>query len=571
MILNSFHVAYRNWFESQFGQPTPAQAQAWQSIKAGKHTLISAPTGSGKTLAAFYAAIDGLVQQGLNRQLSDEVQILYVSPLKALSNDVQKNLESPLDGIAKHFHLVGETPFNIRTPVRSGDTPAGERQKMAKKPPHILVTTPESLYLLLTSASGRAMLASVSTIIVDEIHALVGDKRGAHLSLSIERLQRLILKNSGQHLQRIGLSATQKPIEMVAKYLVGNNNSEGANVDCVIVDSVFKRKIEVSLEVPGSPLTALISNEVWEELYERLVTLVESHDTTLVFVNTRRLSERLALALSERLGDDAVCSHHGSMSKERRHAAEQKLKAGDLKVLVATATMELGIDIGSVDLVVQFSSPKSIATFVQRVGRSGHSIHGTPKGILFPLTRDDLVEATALFHSLKVGELDKIVMPEKPLDILSQQIVAKLSSPPTLSEEAEEGSNLIALTNGGAIPDMFDYQVVLDPEDTVVGTLNEDFALEALPGDVFTLGTHSWQLLRVDGLKVRVRDAQGMQPTIPFWFGEGQGRTRELSESVSRLKKEISELLINDSANAAVQWLVDTVGLPRSAATQLTE
>lgn len=631
MVLKSFHRACRNWFESEFGQPTPAQAEAWQSIKAGKHTLISAPTGSGKTLAAFYAAIDVLIQQGLNRQLSDGVQILYVSPLKALSNDIQKNLELPLDGIAEHLHLLGETPVNIRTAVRSGDTPASERQKMAKKPPHILVTTPESLYLLLTSASGRAMLASVSTLIVDEIHALLGDKRGSHLSLSIERLQRLILKSSGQHLQRVGLSATQKPIEMVAKYLVGNSNSNGNDVDCAIVDSGFRRKIEVSLEVPGSPLTALMSNEVWEELYERLVILVESHDTTLVFVNTRRLSERLALALSERLGDDAVCSHHGSMSKDRRHTAEQKLKAGDLKVLVATASMELGIDIGSVDLVVQFSSPKSIATFLQRVGRSGHSIHGTPKGILFPLTRDDLVEASALLHSLKVGELDKIVMPEKPLDILSQQIVAELSSPAMLSEQADEGwdldelyalfanaypyreltrndfdvlmsmlaegystrrgrrgthvhldrlnnrvrarrgSNLIALTNGGAIPDMFDYQVVLDPEDTVVGTLNEDFALEALPGDVFTLGTHSWQLLRVDGLKVRVRDAQGMQPTIPFWFGEGQGRTRELSESVSGLKRKISELLINDSANAAVQWLVDEAGLPRSAATQLTE
>lgn len=631
MALESFHPACRNWFESEFGNPTPAQADAWQAIKAGRHTLISAPTGSGKTLAAFYAAIDGLVQQGLNCQLSEGVQILYVSPLKALSNDIQKNLESPLDGIAEHLHLVGETPVDIRTAVRSGDTPASERQKMAKKPPHILVTTPESLYLLLTSASGRAMLASVGTLIVDEIHALLGDKRGAHLSLSIERLQRLVLQNGGQHLQRVGLSATQKPIEMVAKYLVGNSNSEGAEVDCAIVDSGFRRKIEVSMEIPRSPLTALMSNDVWEELYERLVTLVQSHDTTLVFVNTRRLSERLALALSERLGEDAVCSHHGSMSKDRRHTAEQKLKAGDLKVLVATASMELGIDIGSVDLVVQFSSPKSIATFLQRVGRSGHSIHGTPKGILFPLTRDDMVEASALLHSLKVGELDQIVMPEKPLDILSQQIVAELSSPPMLSEQAEEGwdldelytlfanaypyrelsrgefdvlmtmlaegyttrrgrrgthvhldsinskvrarrgSNLIALTNGGAIPDMFDYQVVLDPEDTVVGTLNEDFALEALPGDVFTLGTHSWQMLRVDGLKVRVRDAQGMQPTIPFWFGEGAGRTRELSESVSRLKNTIAELLINDSANAAVQWLVDVVGLPRTASTQMVD
>ncbi|MFK7863512.1 MAG: DEAD/DEAH box helicase [Pseudohongiellaceae bacterium] len=631
MVLNSFHPACKNWFESQFGQPTKAQAEAWPAIKAGKHTLISAPTGSGKTLAAFYAAIDGLVQQGLERRLSDGVQILYVSPLKALSNDIKKNLESPLDGIAEHLHLAGETPVNIRTGVRTGDTPASERQKMAKKPPHILVTTPESLYLLLTSASGRAMLASVSTLIVDEIHALLGDKRGSHLALSIERLQRLVLSNGGQHLQRVGLSATQKPIEMVAKYLVGNSQISGGEADCVIVDSGFRRSIEVSLEVPGSPLSALMSNEVWDELYERLVSLVAAHDTTLVFVNTRRLSERLALALTERLGEGAVCSHHGSMSKDHRHAAEQKLKAGDLKVLVATASMELGIDIGSVDLVVQFSSPKSIATFLQRVGRSGHSIHGTPKGILFPLTRDDLIEAAALLQSLKMGELDQIVMPEKPLDILSQQIVAELSAPVVVGEDNEDawdidqlfelfanaypyrdlsrqefdvlvsmlaegyttrrgrrgthihldninnkirarrGSNLIALTNGGAIPDMFDYQVVLDPEDTVVGTLNEDFALEAMPGDVFTLGTHSWQLLRVDGLKVRVRDAQGMPPSIPFWFGEGPGRTLELSESVSRLKETVSKLLIDDSANGAVQWLAETADLPRSASTQIVE
>lgn len=631
MVLESFHPACRHWFESRFGQPTPAQADAWPAIKEGRHTLISAPTGSGKTLAAFYAAIDSLLQKGLHNQLSEGVYILYVSPLKALSNDIQKNLESPLDGIAEQLHLVGEAPVDIRIGVRTGDTPASERQKMAKKPPHILVTTPESLYLLLTSASGRAMLASVATVIIDEIHAMLGDKRGAHLALSIERLQHLILQNGGQHLQRVGLSATQKPITMVAKYLVGNNNVTEAGVDCVVVDSGFRRPIEVGLEVPGSPLTALMSNEVWDELYERLVELVQTHETTLVFVNTRRLSERLALALSERLGDGSVCSHHGSMSKDHRHAAEQKLKAGDLKVLVATASMELGIDIGSVDLVVQFSSPKSIATFLQRVGRSGHSIDGTPKGILFPLTRDDLVETTALLHSLKEGELDHIVMPDKPLDILSQQIVAELSSPPMLSQQMEEGwdldslfklfanaysyrnmkreefdvliamlaegystrrgrrgthihldninqkvrarrgSNLIALTNGGAIPDMFDYQVVLDPEDTVVGTLNEDFALEALPGDVFTLGTHSWQMLRVDGLKVRVRDAAGMQPTIPFWFGEGPGRTRELSESVSRLKETVSQLLINDSANGAVQWLVDIIELPRSAATQLVD
>jgi ATP-dependent helicase Lhr and Lhr-like helicase len=639
MALTQFHPASRDWFRAQFGEPTEAQNVAWPAIKAGRHTLISAPTGSGKTLAAFYAAIDDLLVKGMKRQLKPGVQILYVSPLKALSNDIHKNLEIPLNGIAENLKHSGQGPVDITIAVRTGDTPANERQKMARQPPHILVTTPESLYLLLTSASGRAMLANVSTLIVDEIHALLGDKRGSHLALSIERLQRLVLMNSGQRLQRIGLSATQRPIDMVAKYLVGNSNINEGKIDCEIVDAGFRRAMDVRLEVPGSPLTALMSNEVWEELYKRLVELITTHQTTLVFVNTRRLSERLALALSERLGEDAVCSHHGSMSKELRFDAEQRLKAGQLKVLVATASMELGIDIGAVDLVVQFSSPKSIATFLQRVGRSGHSIHGTPKGILFPLTRDDLVESAALLHSIREGNLDCIVMPEKPLDILAQQIVAEVSSQshdqagqtgelfdqqeggwavdelfalfsnayPFRSLQREEfdravqmlaegyttrrgrrgthlhfdainnrlrarrGANLVALTNGGAIPDMFDYQVVLDPEDVVVGSLNEDFALEALPGDIFTLGTHSWQMLRVDGLKVRVRDAQGMQPTIPFWFGEGLGRTRELSEAVSALRQSIADLLINDSANAAVQWLVDTAGLPREGATQLVE
>lgn len=627
MPLTQFHPVCQQWFTDRFGAPTEAQRQAWPAIQEGKHTLISAPTGSGKTLAAFYAAINELVEKGLQGQLADSVQVLYVSPLKALSNDIQKNLETPLDGIAEQLHLACLPPVDIRVGVRTGDTPASERQKMARRPPHILVTTPESLYLLLTSNSGRAMLSSVSTLIVDEIHALLGDKRGSHLALSVERLAYLVRRDSGQHLQRIGLSATQKPITMVANYLTGSRADPAR--DCVIVDTGFRRRLELRLEIPSSPLTALMSNEVWEELYERLVALINSHETTLVFVNTRRLSERLALALSERLGDGAVSAHHGSMSKDHRHRAEQNLKHGKLKVLVATASMELGIDVGSVDLVVQFSSPKSIATFLQRVGRSGHSVGGLPKGILFPLTRDDLVESAALIHSIHCGELDRILMPDKPVDILAQQIVAEVSAPGApdpdagwhldqlfelvtgaypyrslsrsefdqvvamLAEgystrrgrrgthihldainqrvRARRGANLVALTNGGAIPDMFDYQVVLDPEDTVVGTLNEDFALEALPGDVFTLGTHSWQLLRIDGLKVRVRDAAGMQPSIPFWFGEGPGRTQELSQSVSRLRQTIADLLLVDSANAATQWCVDEVGVPRAAANQLVE
>lgn len=617
MSLEGFHPACRRWFEAQFKAPTPAQADAWAAIRRGSHTLIAAPTGSGKTLAAFYAGLDRLVSQG--DELSAGVQILYVSPLKALNNDIHRNLQIPLAGIAE---LRGDAAPEIRIAVRTGDTPAAERRKMATHPPHILVTTPESLYLLLTSASGRAMLASVSTLIVDEIHAMLGDKRGSHLALSIERLEELAGQAGGQPLQRIGLSATQKPVETVANYLTGT--IQEAKADCEIIDAGFRRNMEISVEVPGSPLSAVMSAEVWEELYQRLVELILAHNTTLVFVNTRRLSERLALALGERLGEGVVSAHHGSMSRDHRFTAEQQLKSGQLKVLVATASMELGIDIGHVDLVVQFSSPKSIAAFLQRVGRSGHSIDGTPKGILFPLSRDDLAEAVALLAAIRDGQLDRIHVPDKPLDILAQQIIAETAMrdegweldelfallrrawPYRSLERAEfddvitmlaegyttrrgrrgallhldaingrirarRGASLTALTNGGAIPDMFDYQVVLDPQDVVVGTLNEDFALESLPGDVFTLGSHSWQMIRIDGLKVRVRDAHGARPTIPFWFGEGPGRSRELSEAVSGLRERLAALLTEGGAAAANAWLTGELGMAPAAAAQLVD
>lgn len=638
MSLHSFHPASRAWFEATLGQPTPAQADAWPAIQAGRHTLIAAPTGSGKTLAAFYAAIDQLVQQAQQAPLPDQTRILYISPLKALSNDIERNLQQPLAGIEDELFMQGARPAGIRIAVRTGDTPQSERQKMLKKPPHILVTTPESVYLLLTSGQGRNLLRSVTTVIIDEIHAMLGDKRGSHLALSLERLQALIAAQApGRTLQRIGLSATQKPIDLVANYLVARGTEAVSVPDCVIVDSGHRRQLDIQIEVPSSPLSALMSNEVWGELYERLVELIQQHRTTLVFVNTRRLSERLALALSERLGADSlygnegaslVSSHHGSMSKERRHKAEQQLKAGKLKVLVATASMELGIDIGAVDLVVQFASPHSIATFLQRVGRSGHQVGGIPKGVLFPLTRDDLVECTALLDSVRRGELDQILMPEQPLDILAQQIVAELAArqdentaPQSLDElyrlftrawpyrnlpreqfdalvqmladgystrlgrrgawlhldrinnrvSARRGARLTALTNGGAIPDMFDYQVVLDPDDLVVGSLNEDFALETLPGDIFALGTHAWQMVKVDGLKVRVRDAHGQKPTVPFWFGEGPGRTAELSISVSRLREEIDERLQDAGPAQAMHWLDTEVGVPAAAASQLVE
>lgn len=632
MPLKNFHPITRTWFERTFGQPTDAQAQAWPAIKEGKHTLIAAPTGSGKTLAAFYATIDDLVARGLQGDLIEQTEIVYISPLKALSNDIRRNLEIPLRGIEEELKTKGLPQVNIRVAVRTGDTTPKERQQMLKHPPHILVTTPESLYLLLTSEGGREMLRGVKSVIVDEIHAVLADKRGSHLSLTLERLEHL----TSRRLQRIGLSATQKPIELVAKFLVGNRHIQNEQADCVIVNTGQRRKLNITLEIPNSPLSAVMSNEVWTEIYDRLVELISKHRTTLIFVNTRRLAERLAMALAEKIGEEHVSSHHGSMSKEHRLKAEQRLKAGELKVLVATASMELGIDIGSVELVVQFSSPKTIAAFLQRIGRSFHQVGGIPKGVLMPLSRDDLVECAALLDSVRRGELDHIIMPEEPLDILSQQIVAEVSNEEWSVDHLYElfrqaypyrnlsknkfleivsmlaegfstrrgrrgaylhydginnlirgrrGARLVALTNGGSIPDTFDYDVVLQPEGIVVGSLNEDYALETMAGDIFTLGNHSWQLLRIEGLKVIVQDAAGKPPTVPFWLGEGNGRSDELSESLSRLRETISKLLDEDPLpnvpltdlnavpsirdNRAVRWLVDEVGIALPAAEQL--
>ncbi|MFY0651439.1 MAG: DEAD/DEAH box helicase [Cyclobacteriaceae bacterium] len=629
ILSSSFHPHVSSWFRKSFEGPTEVQEQAWPAIKKGKHTLISAPTGSGKTLAAFYSAIDELVKESESGALPVENRVVYISPLKALSNDIHRNLELPLKGIETEFFENGQTIPEIKVAVRTGDTPNSARAEMVKKPPHILVTTPESLYLLLTSDGGRRMLSTTRTIIIDEIHAMLGDKRGSHLALSVERLEALV----GGKLQRIGLSATQKPIQMVAKFLVGNKNIVDDQPRCEIVDTGNKRKLDITIEVPDSPLTAVMENEVWGQLYERFVELIKDHKTTLIFVNNRRLSERLAVALAEKVGEEHVTSHHGSMSKEHRQQAEQKLKQGQLKVLVATASMELGIDIGSVSLIIQIASPKSIAAFIQRVGRSNHHVGGIPKGIMFPLTRDELTESVALFDSIRRGELDKIVMPEAPLDILSQQIVAEVSNQDWEVEKLFEsfsnaypyrsltkdtfleivkmqsegfstrrgrrgahvhfdaingvirgrkGARIIALTNGGSIPDMFDYDVVLDPQNIKVGTIGEDYALESLPGDTITLGTHTWQILGIEGLTMKVKDATGMPPTIPFWLGEGPGRTLELSESVSRLRTTMDELLDKDplprmkdhtsldiSENLAFRWLVDEVGIGETPAEQL--
>jgi ATP-dependent Lhr-like helicase len=610
-----FHPAVAAWFSRSFAAPTAAQAAAWPAIQAGEDVLIAAPTGSGKTLAAFLAAIDGLVRQGLAGELRDETQIVYVSPLKALSNDVRRNLEAPLAGIRDELRAQGLSDVDISSWVRTGDTSSRERDRMRRKPPHIVVTTPESLYILLGSQSGRAMLATTRTVIVDEIHAVAPNKRGAHLALSLERLAALC----GDRLLRIGLSATQKPIETVARFLVG----ERADAACRIIDTGHTRDRDLAIEVPSSPLESVMSGEVWEQVYDRLAELIAAHRTTLIFVNTRRMAERATRQLSERIGAEHVAAHHGSLAKEQRLDAEQRLKRGALKALVATASLELGIDIGDVDLVCQLASPRSIASFLQRVGRSGHAVDGTPKGRLFPLSRDELVECSALIDSVRRGELDRLTIPEQPLDVLAQQIVAEVAARDCGEDElyalvrrafpyrdlareefadvvrmladgfstrrgrrgalihhdavnhvlrGRRGARLTALTSGGTIPDNADYQVLLEPESQIIGTVNEDFAVESLAGDIFQLGNNSYRIIRVERGTVRVADAKGMAPTIPFWLGEAPGRSDELSQSVSRLRAEIAALLEADPAgDGALTWLIETVGIAEPAARQLVD
>ena len=617
-----FHPAVSAWFNGAFASPTPAQMQAWEAIGAGRNALIAAPTGSGKTLAAFLAAIDGLVRRGLDATLPERTQIVYVSPLKALSNDIQRNLEAPLAGIREELRRLGLPEIEIRTWVRTGDTPSAERDRMRKRPPHIIVTTPESLYILLGSKSGRAMLGDVRAVIVDEIHAMASNKRGAHLALSLERLDALCAAGGGAKPLRIGLSATQKPIEDVARFLVGAAPDGGQAAPCQIIDSGHRRARDLALELPPAPLESVMSNEVWESLYDRLAQLIAAHRTTLIFVNTRRMSERVTHHLSERIDAKLVAAHHGSLAKDQRFDAEQRLKRGELKAMVATASLELGIDIGEVDLVCQISSPRSISSFLQRVGRSGHAVDGTPKGRLFPLSRDELVECTALIDSVNRGELDRLKMPDQPLDVLAQQITAEVATQDWSEDEffaltrrawpyrnlsreqfsavvtmlgegfstrrgrrgalihhdavnhvlrGRRGAALTALTSGGTIPDNADYRVQLEPENYFVGTVNEDFAVESLAGDIFLLGNKSYRILRVERGVVRVEDAQGQPPTIPFWLGEAPGRSDELSQSVSNLRAEIAQRLQAGGIDAALEWVAALPGIGAAAARELVD
>ncbi len=615
--LTVFHPIVREWFERTFRVPTEAQAEGWPAIASGRHTLISAPTGSGKTLAAFLICIDRLLRAAVRGDLPDISKVVYVSPLKALSNDVHKNLSVPLREITELAWAKGVMIPEIRIAVRTGDTPAHERQAMARRPPHIWITTPESLYVLLTSASGRRGLSGAETLILDEIHAVADDKRGSHLALSAERLCALV----NQPVTRIGLSATQRPIEEIARFLVGSAHIENNDTPrCTIIDTGRRRKVDLQIEMPGDELGPIASHELWDETITRVAELAREHRTTLLFVNTRRLVERVAHILSQKIGEENVAAHHGSLSRKTRLKAEERLKKAEVKVCVATASLELGIDVGAVELVCQIGSPRSLGVLLQRVGRSGHWLGGTPRGRLFPLTRDELIECAALVYGVRRGELDCVSIPAWPLDILSQQITAMCSAEEWDVEElfrcvrraypyrnlpresfdrvvemlsegvsprlgyrssflhhdrihgtlrGRRGARLAALTSGGAIPDSADYEVIAEPDGAYVGSVNEDFAVESLAGDVFLLGNTSWRIRRIEKGRVRVEDARGQAPNIPFWLGEAPSRTRELSELVSEVRAGIDERLA--TREECLSWLCAEVGLSDSAAQQAVE
>jgi ATP-dependent Lhr-like helicase len=612
--VDGLHPAVATWFRRSFPEgPTTPQREGWPHIAAGTNTLIAAPTGSGKTLAGFLVCIDRLYRaHEAGEPIEGIARVVYVSPLKALAVDIAENLHRPLAEIAEIATELGFAAPDIKVAVRTGDTTSSERARMVRKPPSFIVTTPESLYLLVTSASGREALHTVETVIVDEIHAVARDKRGSHLTLTLERLEALCDAPPA----RVGLSATQRPIETLARLLVGERDLPA------IVDAGHQRDLDLAIELPDGELEAVASAEQTADVLDRIATLVREHQTTLVFVNTRRSAERFAHHLGERLDDDVVAAHHGSLSKERRQRVETRLRAGDLKALVATASLELGIDIGPVELVCQIGSPRSIATFLQRVGRSNHSRAGVPKGRLYPLTRDELVECAALVGAVRAGRLDAITPPHQPLDILAQQVVAEVAAQEWRTDDlyalvrraapyrdlprekfdevielaakgvetgrgprgryvhhdavnrevrGRKGARLAALTSGGAIPEIGDYRVVAEPDDTFIGTVDEDWAVESMAGDIFLLGTHSWQIRRIEAGVVRVRDAGNAPPTIPFWMGEAPARTAELSEEVSNLRARVDAFLADHDPAGARAWLVDTVGLDREAATMLVD
>jgi ATP-dependent Lhr-like helicase len=591
------------WFATTFREPTPPQRDGWAAIASGRDTLIVAPTGSGKTLAAFLWALDHLHRLGLEGRLEDRVYVVYVSPLRALNNDIEKNLREPLAGIRAAAAADGLALPEVRIAVRTGDTLAAARQAMTRRPPHVLITTPESLYILLTSQGFRPALAAARFVIVDEVHALMASKRGAHLALSLERLQALVAGGQpGPRPQRIGCSATVRPVEDAATFLTGATAR-----DPVVIDAGFSRDLDLQVVSPVDDFLTATSDTVWDAALQQIAELVQAHRTTLVFAQSRRAAERLARDLNDRVPDDAgapaegaaatgrkVAAHHGSLSRRARLEAENRLKAGELRALVATSSLELGIDVGAIDLVVQVQSPRNVAAALQRVGRAGHLLSRTSKGRIVVTKGEELVEAAAVVRTVRERSLDRIAMPQAPLDVLAQQIVAAVAAESLeidvlharfrqaapyrdLSREtflavvrsiaeplprevrgvaprilwdrvndrlhARRGSRFLALTAGGTIPDAGLYDVYVAETDLKVGTLDEEFVTESLPGDVFLLGSHAWRIAKVRADRVLVEDAQGMSPTIPFWKGEHPSRSWDLGLAVGRLRRDAADRL----------------------------
>ena len=644
-ILRTFHPAVASWFHRRFPSgPTEPQRSGWPRIITGEDVLVASPTGTGKTLTGFLVAIDAAYRAHADGTAPPEVApggpgVVYVSPLRALATDVHQNLQLPLAGIADEAARLGLTAPKLSVAVRTGDTPAAERAAMRRSPPDLLVTTPESLYLLLTAASSRSILRGVHTVIIDEVHTLARDKRGSHLALTLERLNQLVSAHGGR-LQRIGLSATQRPLEVVARLLSGSDPSRPPTA---IVDCGHRRDLDVAIELPDSELEAVTSSSQLSDVLDLIAAHVLEHRTTLVFVNTRKMAERVAHQLARRLGSPSdgdaatadttgratdtidaalqVAAHHGSLSTARRRIVEQRLRAGDLRALVATASLELGIDVGPVELVCQIGSPRAIGTFLQRVGRANHQLEGTPAGRLYPLTRDELVECTALLAGVRAGRLDALQPPVAPLDVLAQQLVAEVAAAEEWEVEhlyelvrraapyaelsrgtfdevvelvswgiqtgrgrrgahlhhdavngrlrARRGARLAALTSGGAIPETGDYRVVLDPDGVTVGSVHEDFAVEATAGDIFLLGTHSWRVKKVETGTVRVVDAGDLPPTIPFWLGEAPARTAELSEEVGSLRADLEPLLAAGDGEEARRAVRRRAGVSAEVADQV--
>ena len=632
--LDDFHPLVRSWFSRTFTDATPPQVLGWPPISRGEHTLILAPTGSGKTLAAFLWAINHLLEQHLRERLAPGVRILYVSPLKALNNDIERNLQDPLAGIQTEARRQRVQAPEISVAVRTGDTPAARRAAMIRRPPEILITTPESLYLMLTGESSRRMFESVQYVIIDEIHSVCGTKRGVHLSLSLERLQRI----ARQEFVRIGLSATLRPLERVARFLGGQMREDGRLLPrpVTIVDAGRKREMDLQIQCPVEDFSLLPQEGVWPSVFDELLGLIRAHTTTLVFVNNRRLAERVATTLNERLGsseapaavglyavprptspDEAlptlsseptphrVQAYHGSMSREAREEMETDLKAGRLRALVATSALELGIDIGSIDLVVQLQSPKGVASGLQRVGRSGHLVRATSKGRIIATHREDLLECAVIGRAMKRHEVEETRVPENCLDVLAQQIVAMVSVEPWGEDELFQtiggsycyrdlprplftgvlqmlagryeqeslralqpriswdrvnhrlhplpGSRRLAVLSGGTITDKGQYGVYLEDGKTKVGEVDEEFVYETRVGDTFLLGSSVWEVTAMDANRLTVRGAPGQPARMPFWRGEGLGRGVETGRRLGEFRRALAERLDSDDALAWLQ------------------